>query len=251
MEVIGKMTIFATDFLKLRLAFGKSWPSSGGFFIFNMAQRVTFYIDGFNFYYALRRTKRIDAHWKRYYWLDIVKFCDSFLQDDQVLEKVVYFTASPLNPDKAYRQSQLLYANQLINGKKFEVIRGKYMEKRIQCPFCRYAISRPEEKKTDVNISVRMMEDCVLDRTDIIALVSADSDLVPPLEFIQKYFPGKRTKVYFPPYGYSYDLRDNAIHHRSKPVLLHKNEHRFRDAVMPNVVTDGTKNFVIPNKWKI
>jgi hypothetical protein len=26
--------------------------------ITNMAQRVTFYIDGFNFYYGLRRTKR-------------------------------------------------------------------------------------------------------------------------------------------------------------------------------------------------
>ena len=26
----------------------------------NIAQRVTFYIDGFNFYYGLRRTKRND-----------------------------------------------------------------------------------------------------------------------------------------------------------------------------------------------
>ena len=30
--------------------------------IVNMAQRVTFYIDGFNFYYGLRRTKRNGIH---------------------------------------------------------------------------------------------------------------------------------------------------------------------------------------------
>jgi hypothetical protein len=30
-----------------------------------MAQRVTFYIDGFNFYYGLRRTKRNEPQWEQ------------------------------------------------------------------------------------------------------------------------------------------------------------------------------------------
>lgn len=55
----------------------------------------------------------------------------------------------------------------LINGDRFEVVRGKYLDKQIQCPNCHYAISRPEEKKTDVNISVRMIADCVLNATDM------------------------------------------------------------------------------------
>ena len=112
-----------------------------------------------------------------------------------------------------------------------------------------YAISRPEEKKTDVNISVRMIADCVLDATDSIVLVSADSDLVPPLEFIQQHYPEKRIKVYFPPSNFSCDLKDNLTHHSSKPVLMHKNERRFRDAIMPDMVTDGTKRYEIPEKW--
>ena len=41
--------------------------------ITNMAQRVTFYIDGFNFYYGLRRTKRNEPQWADYYWIDMVK----------------------------------------------------------------------------------------------------------------------------------------------------------------------------------
>jgi uncharacterized LabA/DUF88 family protein len=178
-----------------------------------------------------------------------VKLCQSFLGEGQQVEKVIYFTASPLNPEKSSRQSAFLNANKLINGDRFEIVRGKYLEKQIQCPNCHYAISRPEEKKTDVNISVRMIADCVNNATDCIVLVSADSDLVPPLEFIQKQYPEKRIKVYFPPSNFSSDLKDNLIHHSSKPVLMYKNERRFRDAIMPNVVEDGVKRYEIPEKW--
>ncbi|MCD8297542.1 MAG: NYN domain-containing protein [Prevotella sp.] len=83
-------------------------------------KRVTFYIDGFNFYYGLRRTKQSEPIWKRYYWLDIVKFFESFLGKDQILEKVIYFTASPLNPQKSSRQSAFLNANKFLNGNRFE-----------------------------------------------------------------------------------------------------------------------------------
>jgi uncharacterized LabA/DUF88 family protein len=172
------------------------------------------------------------------------------LGDGQELTKVVYFTASPLNPEKSSRQSAFLNANSLINGDRFEVVRGKYLEKHLSCPNCHYSISRPEEKKTDVNISVRMIGDCVLDKTDCIVLVSADSDLVPPLEFIQQHYPEKRIKVYFPPSNYSNDLKDNLIHHSSKPVLMYKNEHRFHDAIMPDIVTNGVTSYTKPEKWQ-
>ncbi len=28
------------------------------------------------------------------------------------------------------------------------------------------------------------------------------------------------------------------------------NERRFRDAIMPDVVTDGTKRYEVPEKWR-
>ncbi len=224
-------------------------------FISNMSatekgQRVTFYVDGFNFYYGLKRTKRSEPQWGRYYWIDVVRFFGSFLGKDQILKKVIYFTASPLSPKKNSRQSAFLNANKLLNGNTFEIVRGKYIEKHFICPYCNGDIPRPEEKRTDVNISVRMIEDCILDRTDTIALVSADSDLVPPLEFIQRHYPQKAIKVYFPPSNYSNDIKDNLTHHRSKPVLLIKNQRRFDDAVMPDVVELGANRYTIPEKWK-
>ncbi len=216
-----------------------------------MIERVTFYIDGFNFYFGLKRSRNTDSDWGKYYWIDMVKLCESFLGEGQVLSKVIYFTASPLSPDKNSRQSAFLNANKVLNGDRFEVVRGKYLEKQIICPNCKYNISRPEEKKTDVNISIRMIADCVQDKTDKIVLVSADSDLIPPLEFIQKQYPQKGIKVYFPPSNYSSDLKDNMLHHRSKPVLMKNNKRRFEMAVMPDEVVVGKLKYTIPSKWKV
>ena len=216
-----------------------------------MKKRVIFYIDGFNFYYGLKRSKKANDQWAKCYWLDMVKLCESFLGENQELVKVIYFTASPLNPEKNSRQSAFLNANKLLNGDRFEIVRGKYLEKHIRCPYCKGDISRPEEKKTDVNISIRMIEDCLSNTTDTVALVSADSDLVPPLELIQKLYPNISIKVYFPPSNYSNDLKDNRIHHRSRPVEMKKNLPRFLKAVMPNQVNCNGKQYTIPEKWRI
>ena len=211
-------------------------------------KRVTVYVDGFNFYYGLKAIKKTDVDWKNYYWIDFVKLFEQFLGPEQSLQKVVYFTASPLNPQKSSRQGTLFNANKLINGERFEIVRGKYFDKQITCPFCKRAISRPEEKRTDVNISVRMIGDCVKDETDIIVLVSGDSDLVPPIEFIQANFPSKKVKVYFPPTIYCYDLKDNIAKHKSKVIRLEANKIKFQNSIMPEAVSDGNNTYTIPDK---
>lgn len=212
--------------------------------------RVAFYIDGFNFYYGLSTAGKKDAVWKKFYWIDVVKLFGSFLNGEQQLSKVVYFTASPLDADKSSRQSSFLNANKVLNEDIFEVVRGKYIEKPIHCPFCHNDFMRPEEKKTDVNISVRMQEDCINDKVDTLVLVSADSDLIPPLESISRTFPNKTIKVYFPPSRYSRDIKDFLYLQRKKPVLLEKNIKRFENAIMPDVVEKNEKKYTIPEKWK-
>lgn len=226
-------------------------PLFSGFFISNVMQRVTVYVDGFNFYYGLRTQKRLNRQWLKSYWIDLVCFFEKFLGENQVLEKVVYFTASPLSRDKSARQSAFLNANKLINGNRFEVVRGKYLEKTIKCPNCHYTIIRPEEKKTDVNISIRMIADCVQDKTDIVILVSGDSDLVPPIEFIQKNYPSKKVRVYFPPSISSSNLTSNMKSHRGKVVFLQNNFKKFEDSAMPEVVENGDRRYIIPDKWKL
>ena len=216
-----------------------------------MSERVTFYVDGFNFYYGLRAKKKVDKNWQSAYWIDIVKLFSQFLSPNQTLEKVIYFTASPLNQDKSNRQGAFLNANKLLNENKFEVVRGKYLKKIIQCPNCNYAISRPEEKKTDVNVAIRMIGDCVEDKTDVIVLVSGDSDMLPPVEFIQQKYPHKKIRVYFPPTIFSADLKNNIKLHKGKVVFLENNFNKFQNSQMPDTITRNGKTYSIPAKWKL
>lgn len=212
--------------------------------------RVTFYFDGFNFYYGLKSKKAEDASWKAFYWLDFVKFCEEFLGEGQTLEKVKYFTTAPHNRNKQARQQALLTANKYLNSDRFQVIRGKYYDKTVHCQLCDEDFKVPEEKRTDVNISVHLVGDCALDLTDTVVLVSADSDLVPPIEFIKKNYPDKKVKLYFPPCRRSLDLYHSV---GRKATDLEKNKFRFENAVMKPTITspDGNKDVTIPPEWII
>ena len=132
----------------------------------------------------------------------------------------------------------------------FELIYGKYYNREIECPQCQFKLNRPVEKRTDVNIAIRMIEDCFENRVDILSLVTAVSDLIPPIELIQKLFPQIKIKVYFPPNNYSYDLYNIVLSGKGKIIHLEKNFHHFWNCKMPDIVTDGGKSYTIPEKWK-
>jgi len=210
-------------------------------------ERVSVYIDGYNFYYGLKRMKAADSEWRKFYWIDFVKFFDHFLGSNQILQSVKYFTTPPLNIQKSNRQALLLEANKLMNGNRFEVIFGKFYDKLQVCPICKKTYTKPEEKRTDVNICARMMRDCSFNNTDVLILVSADSDLVPPLELIRQDYPGKKIKVFFPPKGFSNDLNNFM---NGKILKLQKHKIRFTNSIMPDAVTVGETTYTIPPKWQ-
>ena len=162
----------------------------------------------------------------------------------------MYFTATPLNASKSKRQSAFLNANKVLNKDKFEIVRGKYLEKHYECPYCKGDISRPEEKKTDVNISVRMLRDCMRKTTDGVVLVSADTDLIPPLELIKSDFSSVKIKVMFPPSNYSHDIISAAQAWKTKVVLMKNSYKRFENAVMNDNVNGDGKVYTIPAEWK-
>lgn len=211
--------------------------------------RTIFYVDGFNFYYGLKNQMKANPTWRQAYWIDLVKFFEQFLSPNDELIKVKYFTAAPLSVGKRSRQSAFFKANDLINGDRFEIIRGKYIDKDIKCKNCHTHFSKPEEKRTDVNLAVHLIGDCALNKVDKLVLVTADSDLVPPLEFIKLNYPNKALRIYFPPSNFSSDLKN--ISHRKKVTLLKDNLRKFQNAQMDHIVlkSDGTDSASIPQKW--
>jgi uncharacterized LabA/DUF88 family protein len=180
-----------------------------------------------------------------------VKLFQHFIGNNQELQTVYYFTAPPLSIRKSNRQSLLFDANKLLNGNRLKLIKGQFYEKELICPVCNSPYKTPEEKRTDVNIAVQMMGDCSLNNVDTIVLVCADSDLLPPLQFIKKHHPEKNIKVYFPPDNFSSALNNFMVANRKKVVRLENSKQKFVNSIMPDVVAKDGKTYTIPSKWKV
>ena len=165
------------------------------------------YIDGFNLFYGMR-----SKGWKQFYWLDVYQLAENLLRSSQHLSVVRYFTApilpDPSDPEKDKRQETYLDALSAIP--KIDVQKGYYISKRHYCLKCGTPKTIYEEKTTDVNIAVAMLTDAYANLFDTAILISADGDLVRPVETILTSFPDKRVVVAFPPDRNSNNLRKNA-----------------------------------------
>jgi len=167
-------------------------------------ERVIAYVDGFNLYFGLR-----SKGWRRYYWLNIQMLAQNLLKPNQRLLLTKYFTARIAGPpDKAQRQS--VYIEALNTLGEFQVFYGKYQLNPRQCSQCGFQEEVPNEKMTDVNIAVQILKDAYQDEVDVALLISADSDLVPPVKAVRELFPNKRVVVASPPRRYSASLANSA-----------------------------------------
>lgn len=209
--------------------------------------RVTFYFDGFNFYNGLKAASQKNRIWRSFYWIDIVKFCSQFIGKEDHLHKIKYFTADPLNDLQRSRHKHFFAANHALNSPTLQIIQGVYKKKNITCKLCRQVFLSAEEKRTDVNISITMLNDCARDYTDKLVLISGDSDLVPVVDVIKRDYSHKRIKVYFPPERQSGELF-NAV--GKKVVYLNNNINVFKNAVMPDTINVNGRDYTIPKEWK-
>jgi uncharacterized LabA/DUF88 family protein len=167
-------------------------------------ERVVAYVDGFNLYFGLR-----SKGWRRYYWLDIRLLAQNLMKTSQQLIGTKYFTARiAAPPDKEKRQSTYIEALETLTD--FQIFYGKYQLNPRQCSSCGFQDEVPSEKMTDVNIAVEILKDAYQDRFDVALLISADSDLVPPVNTVRELFPKKRVVVASPPGRHSVALADSA-----------------------------------------
>jgi uncharacterized LabA/DUF88 family protein len=162
---------------------------------------VIAYVDGFNLYYGLR-----SKGWKQFYWLNIHKLVLGILKPNQVLIKTKYFTSIVSQPnDKHKRQAIFLEALQTLDN--FEIFYGHFLSDTVTCRNCGHTYQTYHEKMTDVNIAIELMSDAYQDKFDTALLISADSDLVGPVQIVQNLFAQKRIVVAFPPGRFSNALK--------------------------------------------
>lgn len=156
-------------------------------------QRVAFFIDGFNMFHSLK-TSAPDCR-----WLNLRKLCESYTRKtrDEVLVDIFYFSALATwsSPSKVEKHKKYI---DKLKRENIHIILGKFKEKDKFCPICCNTFKSHEEKRTDVNIALKMVSEAILNNYDTGILVSGDTDMVPAFETIRALGLNKRLGVLFP-----------------------------------------------------
>ncbi len=150
--------------------------------------RTAIYIDGFNFYYgAVKGT----AH----KWLNPKQLCAAILQSHHHIIAVNYCTAkvSPTHtdPGAAVRQATYLKAIQSYIP-ELSIIYGHFLQTKMLCRPVVNAnhgnliqVFRTEEKGSDVNLAVHLVNDAHKDVFDCAVIISNDSDLAEAMRIVK------------------------------------------------------------------
>ena len=205
-----------------------------------VSRRTIVYVDGFNFYYGVLKNTSCK-------WLDLERFYTLLLPHARI--QTIKFFTSLVNPGShRIRQDTLLRALQTC-APMVEVVLGRFKMKQIACPNCTgLGLRVPEEKRTDVNIGIHMIDDAYRGICEQQVVVSGDSDLVPAVRMVRQRFPDIKTTVYIPARtkqrAAATELRKAA--HRSKQVPLQL----LPLAQMPPRIPDGVGGFIEkPAEW--
>lgn len=204
-------------------------------------KRVAVYVDGFNLFYGMKA-----KGWRRYYWLNLRTFAENLLRPHHRFQVARYFTArvSPDASDPGKEARQTTYLEALATLPDLSIHYGYFLPKELKCFNCGSVRQTYEEKMTDVNISVALLNDAQDDLFDTAMIISADSDLVEPVRTVLSRYPQKRVIVAFPPKRSSFNLRNVASAH------FFIGQDKLRASQLPNQVTrpDG---FILqrPTSW--
>jgi uncharacterized LabA/DUF88 family protein len=202
-------------------------------------ERVIAYIDGFNLYYGLR-----EKQWKWFYWLNLKSLAENILKPNQALLKTKYFT-SIVNRPAPRHQRQAVYLEALQTLPDLEIFYGHFLADPVTCHKCGHTYETHHEKMTDVNIAVELLTDAFRDQFDTALLMTADSDLVGPIQAIKRLFRSKRVVTAFPPARWSSELA------KKSHAYMHLGRDKLSNSVFPDEVqkSDG---FILrrPNEWR-
>lgn len=156
-------------------------------------RRAIFFIDGFNLYHAIDNLKRPYLKWVNYRRLALLLMPPKTHQ----LVGVFYFSAyAPHFSESLKRHKQYVKA---LNECDVKHIMGRFRTQDKKCLQCGCQWLKHEEKETDVNIALTMLDLAHKGEYDHAFLISNDSDLAPAIRLIRRNFPNKSITTVVPP----------------------------------------------------
>ncbi len=122
---------------------------------------------------------------------------------------------------------------------------GRFKEKDAFCKCCYKPYKTHEEKETDVNIALWLLNEAYKDQFDEAFIVSRDSDLTPAIRMVLEEFPKKKIKVISPPNtGHSKEMAQLVGQNKLASI---KQVHLER-SLFPATVTDPDSGLVVARR---
>lgn len=214
--------------------------------------RSNIYVDGFNLYYgAVRNTP--------YKWLNIALLSENLCPGINI-NRIRYFTArisGVHDPDAPRRQAIFLRALKTIPN--LSIHEGHFVHWPVDMP--RYPLKyestgrtrqlkkvkvyKTEEKGSDVNLAVYLLDDCFSDDFDEAIVISNDSDLAHAIELVVKKY-GKLVRIVNP----HPDIKISGDLIRAGTSYIRTiNRKVLAASQFPPILTDAKGTFSKPSAW--
>ena len=222
-------------------------------------KKVSVFVDGYNLYHAIDNLG--DNSLK---WTNLISLSEQFiqLQDEEIL-RLLFFTAFPSHKPLDVQKRYSAYT-EALNAIGVQVIEGKFKKKFFNA-FDKHGIFQQretfEEKETDVNIALRIVEDAYEKISDKILLISNDSDISPALSMAREKNKNLKINVITPPLPQgrkaNFDLMNSSGNMNKNrrgqtffKTRMIKALHLERNR-LPEEITkpDGSK-IIMPNEYK-
>ena len=154
--------------------------------------KTIIYVDGFNLYYGcLKGTS--------YKWLDLKVLFEKILDPHYQITAINYFTTrvKPYKGDGSALLRQQAYIKAIETYiPEIKVRYGDFLEHKVSMinanpPPNRVQVIKTEEKGSDVNLAVHLLNDAWLNKFDCGVVVSNDSDMAESMRLVRQYHPDK------------------------------------------------------------
>ncbi len=209
-------------------------------------KRVACFIDGFNLYHAIDdlSTQRQQKHYLK--WVDLWALSNCYIKpSSEVLTAVHYFSAyADWLQDASKRHREYVAA---LKARGVTVKLGQFKSKTRACKSCGAQWLGHEEKESDVNFAVELLNRAWRREFDRAIIVTADTDIVPVLQMVKRDHDQLELTAAIPEqrFGKAISLR-NACH-----SALRIKEAQLLRSLMPEHVNDDAGNLVAsrPHKY--
>jgi len=159
-------------------------------------KRVQCFIDGYNLFHGIDEAGDRSNH-----WVDLKKLCQRYLPKNTIITNVFWFSAKPTHLSKDVNDKYDNYSKALsMSG--VSLVNGRFKRKPSKCEVvsgCGQSFMKHEEKESDVNLAITLVANACNNSFDIGIVITADSDLCPPIKYVRDNFPDKELWLVAPP----------------------------------------------------